>query len=60
MKSLVLLLSVTAACVSFGYASVVLNEVEERLSWEQLRAELGLSSGARASLRPGHAASCSN
>ena len=46
MRSLVLLLAVTAVCVAFGYASVVLREVEERLSSEQLRAELGLGSGA--------------
>ena len=45
MRSLLLLFSVAAACVSFGYASLVVREVEERLSSEQLRAELGFSSG---------------
>lgn len=46
MRSLLLLFSLAAACVSFGHASLVVREVEERLSSEQLRAELGFTSGA--------------
>lgn len=46
MRSVLLLAVVSiAACLSLGHASLVVREVEERLSEEELRAELGLGTG---------------